>query len=129
MESTILVVEDDPRLREVIAEVLSDEGYAVYEACDGLGALERIGAVAPDLVLSDVTMPRLDGPGLAERLGRMDNPIPIVLMSAGSNAPRDAGTPFLAKPFLLDDLVTLVARILHTRGRRGAVHSPLAFAF
>ena len=129
MESTILVVEDDPHLREVITEVLSAEGYAIYEACDGLGALERIGAVTLDLVLSDVMMPRLNGLELAERLRRMDDPIPIVLMSAGSNAPRDAGTPFLAKPFLLDDLVTLVERMLRTRGRRKAVHRPLAFAF
>jgi CheY-like chemotaxis protein len=129
MESTILVVEDDPHLRGVITEVLSDEGYAVYEACDGLGALERIGTVAPDLVVSDVRMPRLDGLELAERLGRMDDPIPVLLMSAGINAPRDIGASFLAKPFMLDDLVTLVERILSTRGGRGAVRRPLAFAF
>ena len=129
MESTILVVEDDPHLREVISEVLSDEGYAVFEASDGLGALERIGSVEPDLVISDVTMPRLNGVDLADLLRRRDNPIPIVLMSAGSNAPKDGRIPFLAKPFMLDDLVTLVERMLSSHEDAVAARRPLAFAF
>ncbi len=115
MDSTILVVEDDPYLREVISEVLSDEGYNVYEAMDGQRALERIETIAPDLVLSDIRMPRLTGIELAERLNQRREPIPIVLMSTSSNAPPGGGTTFLAKPFSLDDLVALVARILKTK--------------
>lgn len=114
MESTILVVEDDPLLREVITEALSDEGYTVYEAGDGEGALERLDAMPrqPDLVLSDVRMPRLSGFELAERLAQRRLPIPIVLMSATRNAPPGESATFLAKPFSLDDLVALVARVL-----------------
>ena len=115
MDSTILVVEDDPDLREVITEVLSDEGYHVYEAIDGQRALERIDTIAPDLVLSDIRMPRLTGIELAERLRQRRDPIPIVLMSTSSNAPPDGGFLFLAKPFSLDDLIALVARILSNR--------------
>ncbi len=122
MDSTILVVEDDPQLREVITEALSDEGYDVYEAFDGQRALERIASVAPDLVLSDIRMPRLGGVELAERLSRLHNPIPIVLMSTSSNAPQNGQTPFLAKPFSLDDLVALVALVLRNNTRPG--HGP-----
>jgi CheY-like chemotaxis protein len=116
MDSTILVVEDDPDLREVITEVLSDEGYHVYEAIDGQRALERIETIAPDLVLSDIRMPRLTGIELAERLRQRRVPIPIVLMSTSSNAPSGGGFMFLAKPFAIDDLVALVAHVLTKSG-------------
>lgn len=116
MDSTILVVEDDPDLREVITEVLSDEGYRVFEAIDGQRALERIETIAPDLVLSDIRMPRLTGIELAERLRQRRDPIPIVLMSTSSNAPAGGGFMFLAKPFAIDDLVALVARVLTKSG-------------
>ena len=112
MDSTILVVEDDPQLREVITEVLSDEGYHVYEAIDGQRALERIESIVPDLILSDIRMPRLTGLELAERLKQRRDPIPIVLMSTSSNAPSGGGFTFLAKPFAIDELVALVARVL-----------------
>ena len=121
MDSTILVVEDDPHLREVITEVLSDEGYDVHEAMDGQRALERIESIVPDLVLSDIRMPRLSGLELAERLKQRRQPIPIVLMSTSSNAPSGEEFVFLAKPFAIEDLVALVKRILHqgSLARRG----------
>lgn len=125
MDSTILVVEDDPHLREVITEVLSDEGYTVYDATDGERALERLDAMQrqPDLVLSDVRMPRLTGFELADRLRQRRRPIPIVLMSANCSVPPGGGVMFLAKPFSLDDLVALVARIL-AKERRSESGSP-----
>jgi CheY-like chemotaxis protein len=119
MDPTILVVEDDPQLREVITEVLSDEGFTVHEASDGQRALEEIAADMPDLVLSDISMPRLTGVELAEELSRREDPVPIVLMSAASNAPRTRGTMFLAKPFTIDELIALVDRILGKRRRPG----------
>lgn len=117
MDSTILVVEDDAHLREVITEALSDEGFTVYQANDGERALERLETMAPDLILSDVRMPRLTGIELAERLKQRRDPIPIVLMSANANAPLGGGAMFLAKPFSLDDLVALVARVLDRSSR------------
>ena len=127
MDATILVVEDDPQLREVITEVLSEEGYHVYAAFDGQRALESIETMTPDLVLSDVRMPRLSGIELAEKLRQRRNPIPIVLMSTISNAPSGKGAMFLAKPFSLDDLVALVSRVLQmtARTRDGAPRKPV----
>jgi len=111
MPPTILVVDDDPALRCFLALALDDAGYAVEEAGDGIQALARIGARAPDLILSDVRMPRLDGIGLARLLAPHTPPIPLILMSADS-LPSDCVLPFLRKPFALEALLTLMARTL-----------------
>jgi two-component system NtrC family sensor kinase len=68
--STILVVDDEPFIAQLIADVLTAEGYAVDTASGGLAALERIGRRAYDLVLSDLRMPELDGLGLYRELER-----------------------------------------------------------
>ncbi|MBA3450099.1 MAG: response regulator [Chloroflexia bacterium] len=112
MDPTILVVDDDPHLREVIADALGDEGYDVRQAADGQRALEKIAEAAPDLVLSDISMPRLTGVELAERLSRRASPVPVVLMSATTIAPPVATEMFLRKPFALDELLGLVASAL-----------------
>ena len=63
----ILIVDDEPALREILAAVLADEGYAVQAAADGRSALDLIAAAPPDLVITDISMPRLDGWGLLRR--------------------------------------------------------------
>jgi CheY-like chemotaxis protein len=110
MDHTILVVDDDPRLREILTEVLSLAGYGVAQAGDGVMALQALEAATPDLVLSDIGMPRLDGVGLARRLRQREPRIPIILMS-GSRTARDAA-PFIAKPFSLAALLTMIATVL-----------------
>ncbi len=117
MDPIILVVDDDPHLREVITDILTDEGYDVQQACDGQRALEQIETATPDLVLSDVSMPRLNGLELAEHLTRREDPVPIVLMSAASNAPPAGVALFLPKPFALDELLALIAGILGEKPR------------
>jgi CheY-like chemotaxis protein len=59
---TVLVVEDEPAVREVVADLLQDAGYAVRQASDGLQAIDQLEVDNVDLVLSDVRMPRLAGP-------------------------------------------------------------------
>ncbi len=128
MDPTILVVDDDPQLREVIAEVLGDEGYDVQQAADGQRALDQIAVATPDLVLSDVAMPRLTGVELAERLNQRAESVPIVLMSATSIAPPAGIESFLRKPFALDELLVLVASIVgKTARQRCPVTSPLHY--
>ena len=70
----ILIVDDEPLIREVLAEVLADEGYAVHSAADGQEALEAIAADLPDLVITDVMMPRLSGWDLLDRV-RQQHPL------------------------------------------------------
>ena len=112
----ILVVDDEPAILESIVEVLRDEGYAVEAARDGRSALALFERTSPELVLMDVMMPGIDGRAayLAMRAHPQGQDIPVVLMSAAADPSRlDPGvTAFLAKPFDLDALLNLVARLL-----------------
>ena len=111
MPPTILVVDDDPDIRHILAEALTESGYAVEEAGDGIAALQRIAVRVPDLILADVRMPRLDGMGLATLLAPHSPPIPLILMSANS-LPQECSLPFIRKPFDFDALLTMMARTL-----------------
>jgi CheY-like chemotaxis protein len=113
---TILVVDDEPAVRELVVEVLRLEGYAAVGAADGRAALAALERVAPALVLMDVMMPGLDGRGayLAMRARPAGAAVPVVLMSAAADPARlpPGAAAFLAKPFDLDELLGLVARLL-----------------
>ena len=116
MARTPLVVEDEPSIADLLALILGAEGYTVVVVGDGRAALRRLAEARYDLILSDVMMPHLDGPGLARAL--QDDPglraIPLILMSA-AHRPRDGVTgyaAFLPKPFDLDRLLATVARLL-----------------
>jgi CheY-like chemotaxis protein len=111
MPPTILLVDDDAAVRCLLAIALEDAGYEVKEACDGIQALEQLGECTPDLILTDVRMPRLDGIGLARLLAPHTPPIPLVAMSADP-LPPDCSLPFIRKPFQLEALFTLMARAL-----------------
>ena len=109
---TVLVVEDEPAIREVVADRLQDEGYAVRQASDGLQAIDELQADSIDLVLSDVRMPRLDGPSLARRLRGRGHAVPVVLMSAIDVEVDLPGVRFLPKPFDRDHLLHVVGSAL-----------------
>ncbi len=117
---TILVVDDEPTLLDLLGDVLWDAGYTVVTASDGTAALQAVTRETPNLVLMDVMMPGLDGREAAKAMRAEANgaAIPIVLMSAAVNlAPLDAGVSgFLPKPFDLDELLNLVARLLDDPG-------------
>jgi CheY-like chemotaxis protein len=112
MERTILIVDDDAHIVELLAELLESEGFAVRKAYDGLTALEEAELTPPDLVLSDVAMPKMNGIALAQRLRERN--IPVVLLSAAVTDPRLEGVPFVAKPFDLDQILTVITQ--HLRG-------------
>ncbi len=109
---TVLVVEDEPAIREVVADLLEGEGYAVRQAADGLEAIDELEVDDVDLVLSDVRMPRLDGPALARRLRRHGSAVPVVLMSAVDVEVDLPGVGFLPKPFDRDHLLHAIGSAL-----------------
>jgi two-component system response regulator MprA len=118
----LLIVDDDQDTAEMLADILAGEGHAIRLAHDGLQALERLKSGSVDLILLDVEMPRLSGPGMAYHLFLRDlglENIPIVLLSAKLDLPRVAaavGTPyFLTKPYAVDTLLALMARALSER--------------
>jgi CheY-like chemotaxis protein len=121
--TTLLVVDDEPVIRELMAILLEDEGYAVRQAADGLAAWELLQLGGIDLVLSDVKMPRLDGASLARRLLANGSAVPIVLMSAVYAEVGLPGVRFLRKPVSGEQLLSTIAATLSLSGRaapRGA---------
>jgi two-component system response regulator GlrR len=110
----IYAVEDESAVREVVADLLhlQDEGYAVRQASDGLQAIDKLQADNIDLVLSDVRMPRLDGPSLAPRLRGRGHAVPVVLMSAVDVEVDLPGVRFLPTPFDHNHLLHVIGSAL-----------------
>ena len=116
MDASIIVVDDEPTLRSLLTDAFVDAGYRVREAADGLEALSVADQELPDLVVSDVAMPNLDGADLAERMRARG--VPVVLLSAVYDVVDLPGVAFVPKPFDLDDLLGLVSSMLE-RDRGG----------
>ena len=115
--TTILVVDDEITIAEMLHAYLEDEGFRVATAADGREALACLPEVRPDLVLSDVMMPLLDGRQLCKAMAEHPDyqRIPIVLMSAGGEwvvKDRCTYTAFVPKPFELDELIGTIRQIL-----------------
>jgi two-component system, chemotaxis family, chemotaxis protein CheY len=113
---TILIVEDEAPLRELVADLIEDAGYRALQAIHGRQALALIEQERPDVVLSDVMMPVLNGAELCRILKGQPRTaaIPVILMSAAGSAIADgAGADaFVDKPFELSELEALVRRWL-----------------
>jgi CheY-like chemotaxis protein len=112
MSATILVIDDDPSILDVLTEVLNDEGYIVHAASNGAEGLRALGQVQPALVLLDMRMPVLDGWGFARTLRDQGIHIPIIVMTAAQDARRWASevgaAGYVAKPFNLTELLDAV---------------------
>lgn len=112
MAATILVADDEIPIAELLADLLEEVGYRVILAYNGADALQLLEHERPDLLLTDNMMPRLSGLQLIAHLQQRAIPaIPVILMSAVRPEPRPA-VPFVTKPFDLDHMLDLVARLL-----------------
>jgi CheY-like chemotaxis protein len=116
----ILVVDDEPELSAMIADVLRARGYEVETAADGAIALQATEVGGIGIVLSDVAMPGLDGVGLYRALEARDSPLVrrFAFMSATTSRADlgelvgDRDVPVLRKPFIVHDLLQLVEHLL-----------------
>jgi two-component system response regulator MprA len=114
----VLVVDDDRAVRESLRRSLEFNGYDVHLAGDGAEALAGIGAVAPDVVVMDVMMPRLDGLDATRALRAAGNDVPILVLTArdavGDRVEGlDAGADdYLTKPFALQELLARLRALL-----------------
>jgi len=114
----VLVVDDDRAVRESLRRSLDFNGYAVSLAADGAEALAGIGTVAPDVVIMDVMMPRLDGVEATRALRAAGNDVPILVLTArdavGDRVEGlDAGADdYLTKPFALAELLARLRALL-----------------
>jgi len=117
---TILLVDDEYAVVEILATLLADEGYAILTASDGEQALEILGEKVPDIVITDQMMPLVDGVELFRQMQRnaSHRRIPVVLMSSAPMVPSNPKLPwamFLQKPFDFHDLVTWLSKYLDGR--------------
>lgn len=116
----ILVVERDPHVRELEAYFLEEAGYAVEFTSDGMAALERAQRLRPDIVITEVLVPKLDGLALCRRLKEDPATKGIMvlifsILAAGSRAREAGADAFLTKPLAEHHLVETVRQLL---GRR-----------
>jgi two-component system, OmpR family, response regulator MtrA len=111
----ILVVDDDPAIRQLLTDVLEMEGYEVSLAADGLAAVRAVTACSPDFVVLDVMMPGLDGFEVLSTIrAQAGEPVPVLMLTAGAEPDSDARAwsrgvdYYLAKPFTPDAVLDLI---------------------
>jgi CheY-like chemotaxis protein len=118
---SVLVVEDDLDLLGLMELVLTEAGHRVRTAPDGRAALARVAEEMPDVILLDMRMPVMNGWEFAREFrGRYGRACPIVVVTAAENAQLRAAEVgadgWMAKPFDLDQVIALVARLVAARG-------------
>jgi DNA-binding response OmpR family regulator len=114
---TVLVVDDEPKIVDVVREYLEHAGFSVRTAGDGPAALERVRALSPDLVVLDLGLPGLDGLDVARQLRRTSRVPVIILTARGEEVDRIIGLElgaddYLVKPFSPRELVARVRAVL-----------------
>jgi DNA-binding response OmpR family regulator len=105
----ILVVDDDPHARRAVARLLVEEGYETTEAADGEEASGLLASWRPDLVVTDLEMPRLDGWGLVEEVRRRRPGTPVLVLSARCDPVADTvAEGFFPKPVCVESLLARI---------------------
>lgn len=118
MSETILVVDDEEKIRQTLRGVLSDEGFDVLEAENGRAALDVLSQQVPRLAIVDIWMPEIDGIELVQRMRAQAPQLPIIVISGHGTIEtavkviRLGAFDFLEKPFQLDALLRVVGRAL-----------------
>lgn len=134
MAHRILVVDDDPHIREVLAFALSKAGMEIDQAADGEDAMALIGARKPDLMILDINMPRLDGLELCRRLRASNGAVaqlPILFLSSRDDeidrilGIELGGDDYVVKPFSPREVVARVGAILKRGGQAQEADPPL----
>lgn len=116
----ILVVEDSPAIMEMVKDGLSDAGYLVFTATNGYEALRDLEDIAPDLIITDIMMPKVDGLELCQAMkNRLETrDIPFILFSSNidpqtvEKGKKIGARYFFAKPFEMKNLLACVKKVL-----------------
>lgn len=117
----ILLAEDDQTTRAVLTEALAAEGYEVHTANDGQDGLQALERFSPDLVLTDLHMPRVDGFQMLRGIARLKPGLPVLVLTVSTNQMAETQARLLGaldvlqKPINLDALLNLVAQLLAPR--------------
>ncbi len=116
--STILIVDDDPQLRQSFQKLLTDEGYNVVTAPTGEKGISMVREKAPDLVITDVRLPGMDGLRTFESMRKIEPKLPVIVMTAfgttetAIEATKLGAFDYVLKPFDIPDILTLIEQAL-----------------
>lgn len=128
----ILVVDDEPQVRQVVASYLESEGYVVRAAANGTDALAEIARKRPDLIVLDLMLPEVDGLTVLQRLRASGDSVPVIVLSArGQESERVAGLElgaddYVAKPASPREVMARVRAVLRRTGSQGPEHISIA---
>jgi DNA-binding response OmpR family regulator len=121
---TLVLIDDDAQLCEVLAMDLADAGFRVTTAADGIAGLERIAEQKPDVVVTDVNMPRLDGFSLCKKLRAQGNAVPLVILTTRDSDIDEAlglelgADDYITKPFSTRVLIARLQALLRRDAAR-----------
>lgn len=122
MNDKILIIDDEPEILELLSEVLQEEGYEVVKANDGVEGLEVFQSETPDLVVTDVKMPRKDGLGVLKEIRHSGSDVDVIILTGHSDEAtaieclRSGAYDYLLKPVEdVEVLLTAVNRAIHKR--------------
>ena len=117
--AVILIVDDEPRMRHLLAIMLERKGHTIEQAPDGAQALHMVENYPFDMVISDLKMPKLDGIGLLNEINKMESPSPVVFITAFATidsaveAMKAGAADYITKPFEEERIVLTVERTLN----------------
>ena len=118
MKNKLLLVEDEPDLRLIVSEVLTDEGYEVLKASTGLEGLNMVKTEKPDIVVADVMMPVMDGFTMAKEIRKFNSNVPILFLTAKNTIDdieegfETGANDYLKKPFEFRELIVRIRALL-----------------
>jgi DNA-binding response OmpR family regulator len=128
----ILLIDDDPALLDVLSLALEDAGFDVVVAEDGQAGLAAVGAHQPEIVVSDVNMPRLDGFSLCRRLRESGSAVPVILLTSRDSEIDEAlglelgADDYVTKPFSTRILLARIGALVRREVSRGSTSPPTA---
>ena len=132
--ASVLVVDDEPTITEVVSRYLQRAGYTTHTAADGARAVDAAASLKPDLVVLDVRLPRIDGLEVMRRLRAADRSRPAVILLTGRGEPSDrvaglrlGADDYVVKPFAPAELVARVDAVLRRSEPTPAQAAPLDF--
>lgn len=113
----VLLVDDDSNVLSALAVLLEKQGFVVETAIDGIQALSKVRELAPDILIVDVEMPKLNGPDLVRRIREDHAALPVILMTGHDDhvvepARSELRASYISKPLEIDDLVSTIHRLL-----------------
>ncbi|GAB4254707.1 MAG: hypothetical protein Kow00122_12810 [Thermoleophilia bacterium] len=122
-KTLILIVDDEPDVRNFLADLLTAQGYDCATAASGLDALEQVERLTPDLVLLDIMMPGMSGLDVLKTVRRQAGPQPAVIMLSCLGHPnttlralREGADQFVVKPFRVTQLLETLGQVLNRTG-------------